>query len=181
MDAFVVRRRCSTRAAWRAVLFLAALGPLCPDAQASESVPEFIGWVDPVVRAAVSRAFAIALERLGHEPCLQIFSEFNDGTGRPLTENLEARNLTASGQLTSIRVADGAHDSTCADPRVLAFTHPGASTISVCGHRFAALTRTNPRLAAALILHEQLHSLGLGENPPESQEITASVLRGCRN
>ena len=179
MKAFTFRRGSSARVAWRAALFLATLGPLCPDAQASESVPKFIGWVDPVVKAAVSRAFAIALERLGHEPCLQIFSEFNDGAGRPLTENLEALNLTASGQLTSIRVADGANEKTCSDPGVLAFTHPGASTIYVCGHRFATLARMNPRLAAALILHEQLHSLGLGENPPESRQITASVLRGC--
>ena len=165
--------------AWRAALFFAALGPLSPDAQASEGVPEFVGRVDPVVRAAVTRAFAIALERLGRERCLQVFSEFNDGAGRPLAENLEALNLTASGQLTSIRVADGAHERACADPGVLAYTHPGASTICVCGHRFASLARANPRLAAALILHEQLHCLGLGENPPQSQKITASVLRGC--
>jgi hypothetical protein len=179
MDVLAVRRGCSARGARRAALFLAALGPLCPDARGAEGVPEFVGRVDPVVKAAVTRAFAIALERLGHERCLQVFSEFNDGAGRPLTENLEALNLTATSQLTSLRVADGANEKTCADPGVLAYTHPGASTISVCGHRFASLGRANPRLASALILHEQLHSLGLRENPPESQQITASVLRGC--
>jgi hypothetical protein len=181
MVAFTFRRGSSARVAWHAAAFLAALGALSRDVHATEGVPEFVGNVDPFVKAAVTRAFAIALEQLGRTRCLQVFSEFNDGTGRSLTENLEALNLTASRQLTSIRVADGAHEKTCADPGVLAFTHPGASTIYVCGHRFAALTRMNPRLAAALILHEQLHSLGLGENPPESREITGSVLRSCGN
>jgi hypothetical protein len=155
------------------------LAALSPDAQATESVPEFVGRVDPVVKAGVTRAFATALERLGRERCLQVFSEFYDGAGRTLTDNLEALNLTASGQLTSIRVADGAYERTCANPGVLAYTHLRTSTIYVCGHRFASLAHTNPGFAAALILHEQLHSLGLGENPPESQQITASVLRGC--
>jgi hypothetical protein len=165
--------------AWRAAAFLAALGALSRNTQASGGAPEFVGRVDPYVKAAVTRAFALALEQLGREHCLQVFSEFQDGAGRPLTENLEALSLTATSQLISIRVADGAHEKACADPGVLAYTHPGASTIYVCGHRFALLTRMHPRLAAALILHEQLHSLGLGENPPESQQITASVLRGC--
>jgi len=179
MDAFTVRRGSSARVAWRAAALFAAFGALSWDAQASDGVPEFVGRVDPFVKAAVTRAFAIALERLGRERCLQVFSEFNDAAGRSLTKNLEALNLTASSQLTSIRVADGAHEKACADPGVLAYTHPGASTIYVCGHRFASLTRMHPRLAAALILHEQLHSLGLGENPPESQQITGSVLRSC--
>jgi hypothetical protein len=179
MDALAVGGECSARVVRRAALFLAALGALCSDAQAAEGVPQFVGRVDPVVRAAVTRTFAIALERLGREHCQQVFSEFNDVAGRSLTENLEALNLTASSQLTSIRVADGEHERTCADPGVLAYTHSRALTIYVCGHRFAALARANPRLAAALILHEQLHCLGLGENPPESRQITASVLRSC--
>ena len=34
-------------------------------------------------------------------------------------------------------------------------------------------------LARAVIIHEALHSLGLGENPPSSQAITARVLNRC--
>jgi hypothetical protein len=181
MDAWTFRRGTSARAAWRTALFLVTLGRFSSDAQAAQSVPEFVGWVDPVVRAAVTRAFAFALERLGRESCRKVFSEFYDADGRSLTENLEALNLTAGKQLTSIRVAEGAHERPCADPGVVAYTHPRAATIFVCGHRFVSLSRLDPRLAAALILHEQLHCLGLGENPPESREITASVLRCCGN
>jgi hypothetical protein len=30
-----------------------------------------------------------------------------------------------------------------------------------------------------VILHEMLHTLGLGEDPPTSQEITAQVVAAC--
>jgi hypothetical protein len=39
--------------------------------------------------------------------------------------------------------------------------------------------RRDPGLTAALIIHEELHSLGLGENPPSSQAITAQVIARC--
>lgn len=49
----------------------------------------------------------------------------------------------------------------------------------LCSARFAAAHRQNPRLGAALILHEALHALSLSENPPTSLEITAGVLARC--
>jgi hypothetical protein len=37
----------------------------------------------------------------------------------------------------------------------------------------------NSRHAEALLIHEMLHSLGLGENPPTSHQITARVRARC--
>jgi hypothetical protein len=34
-------------------------------------------------------------------------------------------------------------------------------------------------LAAVVIIHHALHSLGLGENPPDPDEITTRVLDRC--
>jgi hypothetical protein len=51
--------------------------------------------------------------------------------------------------------------------------------IYLCGWRFAVAHRNNPRLGASVLLHEELHSLGLSENPPTSQEITTRVLARC--
>ena len=34
--------------------------------------------------------------------------------------------------------------------------------------------------AEAALIHESLHSLGLGENPPTSSEITSRVISRCR-
>jgi hypothetical protein len=33
---------------------------------------------------------------------------------------------------------------------------------------------------ATLVIHEQLHALGLGENPPTSTYITTRVYHRCR-
>jgi len=37
----------------------------------------------------------------------------------------------------------------------------------------------NPSQTEAFLIHEELHSLGLGENPPSPKEITARVLALC--
>ena len=36
-----------------------------------------------------------------------------------------------------------------------------------------------PSDAEDLIIHELLHSLGLGENPPTSSQISSQVMRRC--
>jgi hypothetical protein len=38
---------------------------------------------------------------------------------------------------------------------------------------------TERREAEAILIHEILHTLGLGENPPSSAEITRQVWRRC--
>jgi len=40
--------------------------------------------------------------------------------------------------------------------------------------------RHDPFLADVALIHESLHSLGLGENPPSSSEITSRVISRCR-
>jgi hypothetical protein len=42
-------------------------------------------------------------------------------------------------------------------------------------------TASEPAYGEAAIIHETHHSLGLGENPPTWQEITARVLDACRH
>jgi hypothetical protein len=39
--------------------------------------------------------------------------------------------------------------------------------------------RRNPVHIAALLIHEMMHTLGLGENPPNAEAITARVLERC--
>ncbi|HSD67450.1 MAG TPA: hypothetical protein VLF95_12150, partial [Vicinamibacteria bacterium] len=58
----------------------------------------------------------------------------------------------------------------------LAFTQVGSSAVSVC---LRAFTLLRPPEQDAVLIHEMLHSLGLGENPPESVAITARVLKRC--
>jgi hypothetical protein len=43
------------------------------------------------------------------------------------------------------------------------------------------VVQLNEAVAEATVIHEALHTLGLGENPPTSREITAGVLKRCRH
>ena len=55
----------------------------------------------------------------------------------------------------------------------LAVTEPGSRVVRVCGSRLVWRTwQQNSRQVVAALIHEALHTLGLGENPPSSVEIT---------
>ena len=58
-------------------------------------------------------------------------------------------------------------------------TDPGSRVVYICGPQFALVDRDNPSQTEAFLIHEELHSLGLGENPPSPKEITARVLAMC--
>jgi hypothetical protein len=138
----------------------------------------FLSPVDPFLAAAAADAIAAAERRLGNPRCEAIFSDFHDPSGAPLSAGLEALGVSGRGFLRSLRYANGEHLSLCR-AGVLAATKRGSRVVYLCGARFAAAHRNNPRLGAALILHEALHALGLSENPPTSLEITAGVLVRC--
>jgi hypothetical protein len=50
---------------------------------------------------------------------------------------------------------------------------------NVCTAWFREAFVTNPSKVEAVTIHEALHTLGLGENPPSSREITARVVERC--
>jgi hypothetical protein len=50
--------------------------------------------------------------------------------------------------------------------------------IHVCGSRFLQFSG-NTKGGEIVLIHELLHSLGLGENPPNSSWITTAVLKRC--
>jgi hypothetical protein len=49
----------------------------------------------------------------------------------------------------------------------------------VCGRRFAYYFALDRAQGEIIIIHELLHSLGLGENPPSSAAITKMVEQRC--
>jgi hypothetical protein len=61
----------------------------------------------------------------------------------------------------------------------LAVTEPRSRVVRVCSSRLVWTWQQNPRHVVAALIHEALHTLGLGENPPSSAEITSLVLRRC--
>ena len=95
-----------------------------------------------------------------------------------LSARLEALELTAAGYLRVVVFVDGGGLHVC-EGEQLAYTMPGSRVVYVCGSRFEAGWRNHPEFATASLIHETLHTLGLGENPPSSSEITETVRRAC--
>ena len=51
--------------------------------------------------------------------------------------------------------------------------------VFVCGDQFVRGWRVDRWHAEVVVIHEALHTLGLGENPPSSRDITARVRERC--
>lgn len=135
---------------------------------------------DRYMAAAVRSALDGAARRLQRERCHGVFADFADAEGRSLQQNLQALGETGGSYMEKMLFYDAKGEGRCRHPRVLAFTEPGSRVVLVCGPAFQSAWRAERRLVEAVVIHETLHSLGLGENPPSSQEITAHVLKMCQ-
>jgi hypothetical protein len=116
-----------------------------------------------------------ARERLGRPECQAVLADFKDGSGRRLDEVLRATGRTAQEQLDLLVLESGFGRQAC-NRGVLASTSVHSSEVFICLRPFTLLPA---REQEAVLIHEMLHSLGLGENPPESVAITEQVLKRC--
>jgi hypothetical protein len=104
-------------------------------------------------------------------------TDFSDPEGRTLRDNLGDEAPAAF--LDRLVVRDGEipkGSGRCRHPAAGAYTVRGSGVIFLCGGNFV---RQGPRLQENALIHEMLHSLGLGENPPSSKEISRQVERRC--
>jgi hypothetical protein len=127
---------------------------------------------------AVRRAIAGAEKWLEELECRRVFSDFEDLSGRRLSDILAERGLTGRDQLGRVYFYDGSHLPVCKRGGVAAVTAPGSHVIFVCPAGFREHC-SDPLEARAAIVHELLHTLGLGENPPSSRQITVRVMERC--
>lgn len=128
---------------------------------------------------AVGQAVRGALQHLADQRCQAVFEDFSAVSGKTLGQVLEDQAQTGQTYLGLLFFYDGGDAAICRMPGVLAFTHPGSRVVQVCGARFKEGFETNPARMEAVIIHELLHSLGLGENPPSPSQITARVAERC--
>jgi hypothetical protein len=128
---------------------------------------------------AVRMALLGAHERLGDPDCQRIFTDFTSVDGRRLDQVLAEHGETGQGFLGLLFFYDASRRVACGDGGRFAFTQPFSRVVFVCGRRFRQKREWNPVAAEALIIHELLHALGLGEDPPTSVAITAQVLERC--
>ena len=136
---------------------------------------------DSHTAGAVRAALEGAAQRLEEPGCHAVFStpEFQDGAGRPLHEKLSALGTDGPRYLGLLLFIDGRATRWCQAGQTLAYTEPGSRVVFVCGRRFHEAWKRSPAFAEAAIIHEALHTLGLGENPPSPEAITATVQSYC--
>jgi hypothetical protein len=132
-------------------------------------------FTSPRARFSLAQAIQGAARRLRRPECRRVFSDFKDASGNLLETNLiRVAAHPADYMLKFVWFADGSHESQCKG-RIAAFTEPGSRVVFVCGRHFEKKSRESE----LQIIHEILHSLGLGENPPSSDQITRQVAARC--
>jgi hypothetical protein len=136
------------------------------------------GIYDPTARFALERAAKAAVERLERPECQKVLTDFRDASGRTIRETLDRLGETPRQYLARLTFRE-ALDSRCHEGARLAFTYLNQPVVFVCGTRLWQTYRRNPTHVEALVIHEMLHTLGLGENPPTSLQIQAGILNRC--
>jgi len=171
---------------WSALAVLALAGALPTVASAAEgSVPESPGPVYAIriaheaTAGTLKRLLDEARERLARPACQEVLDDFVASDGRSLRSHLDDVGCSPEAYLELLIFYDGRKQRRCLQGGNLAVTNVGGRVVHVCPEELRTRARRNPAWAEAAIIHEALHSLGLGENPPSSQEITAQVLRRC--
>lgn len=165
------------RKGWVCLALLGIFG-LCTEGklEAAERTPRLLL---PFDAAAVRQTVDGARERLGEPSCQGLLEEFKAQDGLTLKAHLEGSGKTLDGHLSELHFFDASDLSACRSSRVYAFTRPGLGAVYVCPARFTAARHREPELAEAVVIHELLHTIGLGENPPSPEHITARVKDRC--
>jgi hypothetical protein len=73
---------------------------------------------------------------------------------------------------------DGSNRPLCQANQSQLLTTAGVARVFVCP-AFVKAVYQQRVMAEVYLIHEMLHTLGLGENPPTSQDITRQVVRRC--
>jgi hypothetical protein len=159
------------------VFFTILLAGARPLSAAEEWPRVTIGHSGP--RKAVLASLDSAMRWLEDGRCQTLLSEFRDERGRPLAERLGQLGMSCENYFRVILFRDGSFPNCGSAAKILAFTAPGSRVVFICARYFERTWRDRPELATAVVIHEALHTLGLGENPPSSRSITERVLAVC--
>jgi hypothetical protein len=132
---------------------------------------------------AVESARTGAVQRLESDECRKVFTDFTDSRGRTLQQNLEEWGASPAEYIGLIPFVDGSSQALCRKTKTALVATPGVRRVFVC-RTFAEVQLRQPGVAESMVIHEILHTLGLGENPmpgqPTSIEITQRVEARCR-
>jgi hypothetical protein len=127
-----------------------------------------------LTRQALDRAWSL----LAKPRCRSLLTEFADREHRPLSARLAALGVDVQTYLTLVVFIDDARNHKCV-AGVIGFTVPGSRVVRLCGAELQRAWQSDSKHLVGALIHEMLHTLGLGENPPSSNEITRLVLGRC--
>jgi hypothetical protein len=137
-------------------------------------------------RSVVQRVKTRAAALLDDPECGKVLTDFRDGGGRTLESNLQPLGVSASRYLLQLAFIDGSPLPACRNAAVMMAVTPGVDRVFVCPagggrvtSRLSQVEFTSGSLAEAMVIHEMLLTLGLGENPPSTFEITDRVRARC--
>jgi hypothetical protein len=170
---------------WSVALLMAWVCPVAAsrDAEAAddalEAAPFRVRVPNNEVAQAVTRALAGADRLLAEPVCQEVLTDFRDASGRTLRDVLDGNDVSARGFLRWVVFSDGRGLKACSNKASLAVTEPGSRVVFICPTAFVEAAWGNPDETEATLIHEMLHSLGLGENPPSSRDITRRVQARC--
>lgn len=168
-------------------LLVAAVLPLGGPLEAGRGPNWYDRPLRPYDRGVVERVRARAAALLDEPECGKLLTDFKDRDGRTLESNLQPWELRASEYLLQLTFVDGSPLPACRSLAVMMTAIPGVPRIFVCpagdgriNSRLSRVEFASGSLAEAMVIHEMLHTLGLGENPPSTFEITERVRQRCR-
>ncbi len=119
-----------------------------------------------------------AMRRLQSAECRQVFTDFKDPQGRTPLENLSAFAVEPHEYVAQVPFLDGRDRPLCQRGQSHLLSTRGTARVLVCEPFLETVNRERD-MAEFYVIHEILHTLGLDENPPTSQEITQQVKRRC--
>jgi hypothetical protein len=132
---------------------------------------------------AIDTARRGAVRRLEGEECRKLFTDFADSQGRTLQQSLEKWTASAAEYVALVPFVDGSSQALCRNTKTALVASPGVRRVFVC-RTFADVQLRQPGVAESMVIHEILHTLGLGEAPqkgaPSSIEITQRIEARCR-
>jgi len=170
----------------RALLFVVAAFTSIASAEESGGVTPFGLSAAPVsffIDRRLPPEFRPSVEearrRLSDSRCADVLTDFEDVGGRRLDLKVADLHLTAAAYLSYVLFYDGRPTAECGFKSTLAWTTTGSRAVHICSNQFLAQQRWNVGYTANTLIHEMLHTLGLGENPPDPRVITTRVADRC--
>jgi hypothetical protein len=155
---------------------VAAFGTLVPASATSQTRRDLLR---PVHEPTIERARDGAARKIEQPGCQRLLDEFKDKNGRSLSENLATWNRTPAEYLRTMPFRDGSFHPFCRSGKSALVSVVGMPPVFVCAN-FRKQAERDPWTAENWVIHEALHTLGLGENPPSSREITQRVNERCQ-